>query len=904
MYKIYTFLFLFLLSFSSFSQRKITVNGRVLEKHTQVPLVAATVYLSAVMDSVVIDYTISDKNGFFTFDTKKITKPVYLKISYLGYQAFKQQVNTITNSKDFGDLYMSIDSNNLAEVVVKSEVPPIRIKKDTLEFNASSFKVRPDANVETLLKQLPGVVIAVNGKISVNGKEVNQVLVNGKPFFDKDGKIAIQSLPSDIIEKVQITDSKTKKEELTQQASSSNNASINLTIDEKKNRGIQGKFMGGYGTNDRYESSALVNYFKNKRKISFLGSSNNINATGFSMDDVFDNMGGGRNASSGSFSSGRGIVRSNMLGMNYSDDWLKDFESNGSYFFSNSNSENANRSVLTTFLPTGNFTTRSNAKTNEENRRHNFNFQLEYKVDSTSSIVVAPKFVKSNTNSTNDSFEQSSDETNQLLNENTSQITDDRDNTNLANSISYNKSFKRKGRFLSVSFKNENSKEEGTSLNKTNTVFYQGNDPDIIRNQIRENKNRIDNYTTEIEWGEPVADSLRVKFGMDYSSRGRSEDKSTYDFNPISQSYSELNPNLTTYFTSTENTFRPKVGFSIEKEKFNVTVNAGPSITQFDNYALYLGKTTDLNKNYILPYGNAQISYRFSKSKSIWSSYNYQVTFPSASQILPVKNLANPLNTIEGNPNLIPSKSHSAYFSFRDYNFANRSGYSIYFGGNWYDSQIVSATVYDANRTRSTSYENISGTYSSWFGGNWNKSVKKEVHNFRFDFDFNANYGLTKGFTDQEIFEANYFNVTPSANFTYEYGELLTINPSYSFTYNETKYTNYLLSSTSNLSHRFNIQTTSYWPKNWYFGNDFGYIYNSTIADGFKKDFYLWNTSLAYQFFNKKMTAKIKVYDLLNQNQSVTRSISSTSIRDEEYLVLKRYLMFSLTYKIKNNTGN
>jgi hypothetical protein len=125
----------------------------------------------------------------------------------------------------------------LGEVVVKSEAPPIRIKKDTLEFNASSFKLRPDSNVETLLKQLPGVEIDEQGKIKVNGKDVNQVLVNGKPFFDKDGKIALQSLPSDIINKVQVTDTKTRKEELTKQAASSNNASINLTIDEDKNKG-------------------------------------------------------------------------------------------------------------------------------------------------------------------------------------------------------------------------------------------------------------------------------------------------------------------------------------------------------------------------------------------------------------------------------------------------------------------------------------------------------------------------------------------------------------------------------------------------------------------------------------------------------------------------------------------
>src|SRR5690606_28368241 len=128
-------------------------------------------------------------------------------------------------------------SSDLEGVLIVGS-PPIRVKTDTLEFNAGSFKVRPDANVEALLKELPGVEIDDEGKISVNGKEVNQILVNGKPFFDTDGSIALENLPAEIINKVQVTDTKTKREELSGARASSNNATINLTIDEDKNRGI------------------------------------------------------------------------------------------------------------------------------------------------------------------------------------------------------------------------------------------------------------------------------------------------------------------------------------------------------------------------------------------------------------------------------------------------------------------------------------------------------------------------------------------------------------------------------------------------------------------------------------------------------------------------------------------
>ncbi|WP_309642648.1 outer membrane beta-barrel protein [Flavobacterium sp.] len=899
-----------------FSQNSIAIKGKILEKNTQVPLESATVYLSSVIDSTVIDYTITDKNGAFLIKTKKITKPVFLKISYIGYQTYKQELKSITEDRDFGVLHLDENSNVLGEVVVKSEAPPIRIKKDTLEFNASSFKVRPDSNVETLLKQLPGVEVSTDGKITVNGKEVNQVLVNGKPFFDKDGKIALQSLPSDIINKVQISDTKTKKEEITKQASSSDKASINLTIDEDKNKGFFGKFMGGYGTDDRYESSALINYFKNKRKISVLASSNNINSTGFSMDEVFDNMGGGRNVSyyfnhdDGSygignlrFGGGKGIIQSNMLGANYADEWFKNFESNGSYFFSNSHSNNTNRTKLINLLPTGNLTTTSNSKNNEDRYGHNLNFNFEFKIDSTASLVVTPKFLKASNKYGVTSSQNAVDENNQLLNENTSNSFDETDKTSFGNSINYNKSFKKAGRYINVMVENENENELANSSNQSISKFYQNATPDDVRDQILKNRNIKDVYDGEVEYAEPLRDSVNVILGTYWRREKSSENRKTFDFDAATQSYSDDNPELSYYLFTNIKMITPKAGFAINKKKINFNFTGGTTIVQQDNLSEYLGNTIILNKKYVFPFATAYGNFKLGKSKSIWINYSYDVNMPTAKQLLPVENLADPLNTFVGNPNVDLIKSHSIYGRFSDYDYATRSGYSLFYSADIYENQIVSSTIFDASGKRTTTYQNVSGNIDSWFGGNWNKSYKKDAHVFKVGVGCNMNYSVSKGFTNGETFEANAKQITPRLNFTYEYGELLTINPSYSVAFSKTDYSNYIIKSSSNVLHRFNIQTTTYWPKKWVFGNDFGYTYNSRIADGFKKDFYLWNSSLAYSFFDKKITAKVKVYDLLNQNQSATRTITPTMIRDEENVVLKRYLMFSLTYKIEKFAG-
>ncbi len=904
-----TILLLVLCSFS-FGQNGISLKGKIIDETTKLPIESATVYLSNAKDSTVVDYTITNKLGNFDLKIKKITYPVVLKVSFVTYQEAKIAIAKISENKDFGTIALKERINNLNEVVIKNEAPPIRIKKDTLEFNASSFKVRPDANVETLLKQLPGVEIDAEGKITVNGKEVNQVLVNGKPFFDKDGKIALQNLPSDIINKVQVTDTKTKKEEKTGAASSSNNASINLTIDDKKNKGFFGKIMGGYGSNKRYESSMLLNYFKDKRKISVLASSNNINATGFSMDEVFDNMGGGRNRNvwfndNGSFGvngrrfgSGNGITQSNLVGINYSDEWIKDSEASASYFYSGANTKNNNKTITTNFLPSGNFTTNSNSNTDEDRYVHNASAVFEYKIDSTATITIEPNFTKSNTKNRNSAAQKSLNATNALLNESTSDNFYENNMKSFANTLSFTKSFKKKGKYISLVFENDNATTIDDENIKSNTVFYQDLLPDDIRNQFNTSKNKSVKYNTEFEFFQPITDSLKIKLGLEYVIDNKKDDRKSYEFDTTNQSYSIFNDELSNSFSSYEKSITPNTGLAFNRSKLNFNLNLGTSIINYNTDSNYLDVTTNLAKDYLMPYVNFYGGYRFSKSKNLWVNYNYEYSLPTAKQMLPVEDLANPLNTIIGNADLDLNKYHGIYLSYRDFDYATRSGYGLYAGGNFYDNQIVASVTFDDNRKRTTTYNNVSGTYNSWASVYWNKSIKKEGFKFRYELRLSNNFGLSKGFTDGQMYTAKSYNFSPRVNLTYEYGELLTINPSYNYSFNKSNYTNYVIEEASNFTHKFNVQITSFWPKNWTFGNDFGYNYNSSVADGFKKDFFMWNSSLSYSFFQKQLMAKVKVYDFLNQNQSVSRNINATSIREEENDVLKRYVMFSLTYKL------
>jgi hypothetical protein len=905
-----------LISTFSFAQKTVSLKGKVIDETTKLPIESATVYLTLVKDSSVVDYTITNKLGNFDFVIKKINQPIYLKISYISFQETKIQIPSISEDKDFGTIAMKEFVNSLDEVVVKSETPPIRIKKDTLEFNASSFKVGADANVEALLKQLPGVEISPEGKITVNGKEVNNILVNGKPFFGKDGKIATQNLPAEIIDKVQVVDSKTKSEEISGESAGSQEKTINLTIQEDKNKGFFGKIMGGYGSQERYESSLLLNYFKGERKISVLASTNNINSIGFTMNEIFDNMGGGRNNSiyvdddAGSFGinnmsfggGNKGITKSNMVGVNYQDKFFKKIDQSGSYYLTNTETENVNRTERINLLPQGKTVTNSLASTLNTNNGHNLNLDFEVKIDSTSTIYFNPSFRKTRTQNkssrnqitTNEAFDELNRSDNNDYNEN--------DMNTFSTNGSYSKQFKKKKRGIAINFETEFQKTDNF-LNTNSSTLFADTTPDDIRNQNQLQKDKNSFGKLEVRFGEPITDSLRLSITSEVTYRRITNALNTFDFDSGSNSYDDFNDLQSNETLSKTTTFFPSTGLIINKSKTNGRLNFGPEFVTFDTRSNYLGIVTNRNKNYVFPRIKGYISHNIGKSKSIYSFYDYGVEMPQANQVLPIENLSNPLSTIVGNENLRPTQRHNLYFNFNNYDYQLRSGYFFYTGINFSQNAIVSSTVFDDNFKAITTFENVDLNYNSYLGFNWNKSFKKEKRTLRFGADINFSYNYSEGLTNAVLYESKGLQINPKVNMSWSIDELITIAPSYRYTYFKTDFNNYIIDQANNFLHNAKLEITSYAPKHFVIGSDFNYTYNSNIAAGFKKDFYLWNVSLGYNFFKDQLLAKVKVYDLLDQNLNNTRTITPTAIVDSENTVLRRYLMFSLTYKIEKFAG-
>jgi len=242
-------LLMFLFQFLWLNGQKFSIDGKVVDFEKK-PLENATVYLLKQKDSSIINYTSTDKEGKFSLKTDERKESSLLKVDADQFVSYSKIFDKINRSVNTGTI--ELDKNKITDIEeVKITVSPVKIKKDTIEFSAAAIKVRPDSSIEELLKNISGVEIDGDGKITANGKQVDQIMINGKPFFDKDGKIALKNIPADIIKNIQFTTTKTREEELTGKPPKSENTTINFTIDDKKNKGFLSRITAGYGSDNR-----------------------------------------------------------------------------------------------------------------------------------------------------------------------------------------------------------------------------------------------------------------------------------------------------------------------------------------------------------------------------------------------------------------------------------------------------------------------------------------------------------------------------------------------------------------------------------------------------------------------------------------------------------------------------
>ncbi|GGE44823.1 outer membrane beta-barrel family protein [Psychroflexus planctonicus] len=878
------------------------VKGKIIDNLTNQPLYSATIFAESLKDSTLVAYTISDQDGNFLLEGRSSAEKLNLFITYTGLQAVKKVINPAEKIIDIGEIKMEESSDELDEVLIKTTRSPIVLKKDTLEFNAKSFKTRENATLEDTLKQLPGVEVAADGSITVNGQTVNRILVNGKEFFGNDPKVATKNLPKEIIDKIQVVDTKTREEEFTGKASDSEDKTINITIDEDKNKGYFSRATAGYGTDDRYDTSAIFNYFKDKMRFSILASANNINSPGFSYDEVFDAIGSTSSLPGGFFGNNNGITTSETIGGNYVNEWDDGkYDLATDYFYGATDRETRTSTIRENILPDRSFFTQSENSGNNANESHRFSGRFDIKPDTLTRISINPNI---NINlGTNDSESTSSsfDEDNNIINSAETFSFSESTSANFRNDLIMTRKLDTLGSYLSLSFNNSHNRNDNENLFNSERIINAGNETQI-QNQLIDQENNTDNYRGSFTYRQSLAKQLFLDVGYSYEANTTSNTRNIFDFDENTGSYSNFNETLSNEFKARSQINRPNLGLRYETEKVRSGASLGLLNTTLrtENFS----QNIDFSNTFNDMYANAFIRYQFSRSKSIQFNYSNSVDIPNVQQLQPVEIITDPLNIRVGNPDLNPSLEQSFRLNFRNFDFKTRSGYGIFSRYSITDNQVVPVLTTDENLVRTTSYTNVNGVQNAFAYLYFSKTIPTEGTDvIRYNLYVSNSYNRNVGFSNGQKFNSDLYAISPGLRFTYEIPDLFTLQPNVRFNYNNTAYNIFSDRNEDFTNTELGLEATLFWPENIIFGSDFTYFNYGNVSDAFESTSLFWNLSLGYQFLDEKATLKIKVYDVLDQNISTRRSTGDDFIQDTDQLILQRYAMLSFTYKLDKFGG-
>ncbi|MAZ27575.1 MAG: TonB-dependent receptor [Cytophagaceae bacterium] len=911
----YLFLLIIVSTTTIASAQQFSIQGRLLDAQDKTPLEAATVFAETVTDSTMITYTISKADGSFELTGRTGYKSVKVYVSFVGYKPFEKEVS-LSSNRDLalGDIPLELQVESLGDVIIKARRPPVVIKKDTLEFNADSFKTTQGANLEDLLKELPGVEVDASGQITINGKAVNEILVNGKPFFSGDPTITTRTLTKEMIDKIQVSDTKTKTQAFTGDDGDDQNKSINITIKKERSRGVFGRATAGGGTDDRFEYAGMFNYFdlSSGLQVSALGAGNNINSPGFSFGEIEKMFGGARymsvngngsfNINGRNFGGGDGIVNSRTAGANFADDWGKNTEASADYFYSASNDFNERFSQRENILPTNRYFSESSSTSVGNSDNHAVNARFETKKDTTWFIELRPSFNYTQGFSRSSNMEETRNEDRDLTNESMDDNNSFRTGRNFKNELNITRRYGNNRGYVRVGVDNEVNNTSSDSYLNSSTQVY-GDDPELIeRDQYTDGIQGVTSYNINAQWRIPImSDKLSLNLEYRFGNSRREDKQSVYDFDDGASAYDDFNIIQSTDFTNTNRISRPEVGLQYrDREKnWNLSFNTGfVSRKLSSDDAL---RDIQFENNFNAVEINARVNKRFGQKTGLWSGYSLRNNAPGVRQLSPYVDVSNPLNTVTGNPDLEPETNHSLYLGFNNFDWQTRTGFNLHLNGNWNENTVVGRSIIDTTTfKRTTTYANVNGNYSLGVFTGYGKNIELDtLKTLKYDLGLNASTSRNVNFNNQVQYASRTTALSPRLELRFTWKDVFEIRPNYEVSFTKNTF-NIDRGDQRFLRHELRLRTTTMVPKNVEWQNDIRYITNPNVAQGFTNSSVFWNSAINYSVFDDAALVTFKVYDLLNQNTNARRTATQDYIQDVQSTVLQRYFMLSFTYKFNS----
>jgi len=915
-----------LLTFIKTNAQTVTIKGKLLDE-TRQPAIGASVLLLNPGDSVMVKGTVTDIDGMYNL-TAEAQRKYILKILSLGYKDQFRTISTGNDSINLGSISLSQNSTILKEVLVEGKAPLATQNGDTTSFNSSAYKVNKDASAEDLVGKMPGVTLT-DGKVQAQGEDVKQVLVDGKPFFGDDAAAVLKNLPAEVIDKVQVFDKKSDQALLTGFEDGNTAKTINIVTKPQFRNGVFGKVYAGYGYDDKYTGGFTTNIFKGNRRISILGQSNNINQQNFSSEDLVGVMSGGSGGGRGGRGGGRGgqggppsngadnfqvnnqngINTTSLFGLNYSDKWGKKTEVTGSYFF-NWTQNNSTSSLLQQYVLGSNngliYDEKNNSKSNNYNNR--INFKLETKLDSLNTITIQPRLSFQN-NDGRKSLSGRNTRSDALLSTTDNRSSSDQLGYNISVPLLYRHAFAKKGRTFSINATPTLTKNQGESFLYTINNFYGDT---LTGDTIDQRSNILKNGASingNVSYTEPLNKNnfLLVNYTGSYTDNYSS--KRTNNWNDITDQYSMEDSLLTNVFRNNYQSQSAGLGYRFQKEKFNFAVNGAYQWAQLTKYQ-EVPTSYSLSKTFESVLPSAQLQYKFSAKKNLRANYRTSNNAPSIDQLQDVINNSNSLQLSTGNPDLKQDFQQNINIRYSGVNTDKATSFFALVGGNYSDNYIGNSTLI-ANQDTMVYNDiflqkgsqiirpvNLDGYYSLRSFINYTFPISKLKTNL--SVNVSGNYTNIPGLINTDINYAKTatgaLGLVLSSNISEKFDFTISSNSSYSNILNTLQTS----SNTTYFNQNSRVKVTANPYKGLVLQTEYTNTYYSGLTSAYNQSISLWNAAIGYKFLkNKQAEIRLTVYDILNQNNSVSRTNTDSYIQDSQTNVLNRYYLVTFTYNFK-----
>ena len=928
---------LLLVSIASFAQERL-VSGAIIDRDTKDPVEQVTVQLLKT-DSTYVTGAISNEKGLFHLNAPENGKYL-LKITSVGYKPTVKRV-VIEQDKNLalGNVVVGADAIMLKGAVVTAMAQKVTLKEDTFVYNSAAYRTPEGSVVEELVKRLPGAEVSDDGTIKINGKEVKKILVDGKEFMTGDTKTALKNLPTSIIDKIKAYDEKSDLSKVTGIDDGEEQTVLDFNVKKGMNKGLMSNIDLGIGNKDRYSARGMGGYFNSNNRFMLFGNANNTSDRGFG--------GGGPRRG---FGGGNGLNASKMLAANYNYEEKNKFKFNTSLRWNHSDGDVWSRRSSENFMGSSSSFSNSLNQNFSRSDSWNGNIRLEWMPDTMTNILFRPSISWTTNDSRSTGISASynqnpyqysddplSDEAIEKMNEDDAVVNTQRSvslnnskNNNISGMLQLNRKLNNKGRNVTLRMDAKYTDKDSKSISLQNAHLYlvqtaAGLDSTYQTNRYNLTPSKDYSYSAQATYSEPLWKATFLQLSYKFTYSYSKSDRSTYDFSKYS--FDGINPEygawgnylgrldgglgdyrddkLSRYSEYRNYTHDIQVMMRFVRQKYNLNfgVMIQPQRSKFIQD--YQGEYVDTVRTVTNVSPTLDFRYRFSKMSNLRVNYRGTTSQPSISQLLDITDNSDPLNISKGNPGLKPSFTQNFRLFYNNFVQNHNKGVMTYINFSTTSNSISNKVTYDETTGgRITRPENINGNWNVMGAFMFNCSIDSAgVWNINTDTNLGYNHYVSYLSLDksQDSQKNTTQNTTWNERLSLSYrNDWLELSLDGTLAYNHAKNK---LQPNSNLdtwqfSYGPSMTLTAPW------GTSLNTSLSCSSRRGYSDasmntDEFVWNAQLSQGFLKgKPLTVMLQFYDLLHQQSTFSRAISSVSRTDTEYNAINSYAMLHVVYRM------